>query len=231
MVAFLQEHPGIGTPVAEGNDDHNIESANDTREHLENLVDVAGTPAETFRSRGIAGPIPDFIKYRPHARCGEGRHRRAPPGARSGCRAAARLSRSGRPEEHDRTKPPPFCIEKAPDAVFEFPKPNDATDPLADTLVVEGLENVLAWPNSADQSGSSVCPALAPCKICRSGKARILIVRDGDKPGSGADKGLIAGVDHLLLEGAIVHITHTPPGDDANSIVRIPRPPWRFRNC
>ena len=221
LVAFLQEHPGIGTPVAEGNDDHNIESANDTREHLENLVDVAGTPAETYlRSRGIAGPIPDFIKYRPHARCGEGAIA-VPLQARD--RVVGLQLGYLDPDGRKSTITPNrrrFALEKAPDAVFEFPKPNDATDLLADTLVVEGLENAL----SLAELGRSVrivgLPGIGTLQNLpvRKGE-RILIVRDGDKPGSGADKGLIAGVDHLLLEGAIVHITHTPPGDDANSIL------------
>ena len=149
-----------------------------------------------------------------------GRHRRTPTGARSGGRAQlGYLDPDGRKSTITPNRRR-FALEKAPDAVFEFPKPNDATDLLADTLVVEGLENAL----SLAELGRSVrivgLPGIGTLQNLpvRKGE-KILIVRDGDKPGSGADKGLIAGVDHLLLEGAIVHITHTPPGDDANSIL------------
>src|SRR5206468_1044468 len=48
----------------------------------------------------------------------------------------------------------------------------------------------------------------------------IVVFRDGDPEGSPADKGLIAGLDHLLIEGASVTVTETPTGEDANSILQ-----------
>jgi hypothetical protein len=40
---------------------------------------------------------------------------------------------------------------------------------------------------------------------------RVTVVRDGDAPGSPADKALRAGLDRLILDGADVYVTATPP--------------------
>ena len=52
------------------------------------------------------------------------------------------------------------------------------------------------------------------------GTLKITVVRDGDAPGSAADRALQEGIDRLLLSGHEVHITARPPlGLDANSIL------------
>jgi hypothetical protein len=49
---------------------------------------------------------------------------------------------------------------------------------------------------------------------------QLVVFRDGDAAGSPADKGLIAGIDRLLIEGATVRVTATPPEEDANSLLQ-----------
>jgi hypothetical protein len=50
---------------------------------------------------------------------------------------------------------------------------------------------------------------------------KVIVVRDGDAAGSEANKGLIKGLDHLLLElgDDAVRVTETPLDADANSIL------------
>jgi hypothetical protein len=50
--------------------------------------------------------------------------------------------------------------------------------------------------------------------------ADVVVFRDGDPTGSSADKALIAGIDHLILAGAVVRMTATPAGEDANAILQ-----------
>lgn len=54
-------------------DDHEIVNAAIAQELIDKLVDPMGTPAEGYLlSRGITGPLPDCVRFLPHARCGEG---------------------------------------------------------------------------------------------------------------------------------------------------------------
>ena len=48
----------------------------------------------------------------------------------------------------------------------------------------------------------------------------MLVVCDGDELESAAHKGLITGLDSLLLQTDAVWRTKTPAGEDANSILR-----------
>jgi hypothetical protein len=49
---------------------------------------------------------------------------------------------------------------------------------------------------------------------------RIVVFRDGDAPDSPARRALTKGLDALLLGGAIVNVTNTPDGQDANSLLQ-----------
>ena len=97
---------------------------------------------------------------------------------------------------------------------------NDAVDILADTLVVEGLEDLLSLAELGRAARLVGLPGIGTLRHLpvKEGE-RITVFRDGDEPGSGADKGLVAGVDHLLLEGAVVRVTSTPNGQDANDVL------------
>ena len=173
-----------------------------------------------MRSRGITGPLPDFVKFLPNARCGEGA-------------IAGLLQARGRvvglqigyidPDGRKSTVDPPrrrFALEKAPDAVFEIAKPTSAIDFIADTLIAEGLEDTLSLAELGRAVRIVGLPGIGTlCSLPVKKGERIVVVRDGDDPGSPADQGLSAGVDNLLLEGAKVSVTCTAPGDDANSIL------------
>ena len=210
---ILHSHPGIGSAVLDVEEDRVIERAEITQEIFGRLVDPGGTPAEIYlQSRGITGPLPDFVKYWPNARCGEGA-------------VVGLLSARGRvvglqagyidPDGRKSTIWPyrrRFALEKAPDAVFEIPRPNAATDLLGDALVTEGIEDVLSLAELGRAMRIVGLPGIGTLAHVpvRKGE-RIIVVRDGDGPGSPADRGLAAGVDHLLLGGATVKITCTPP--------------------
>ena len=92
---------------------------------------------------------------------------------------------------------------------------------LGDVLVTEGLEDALSLAGLGRAMRIVGLPGIGTlAQIPVKKGERIIVVRDGDQPGSPADLGLTAGVDHLLLERAVVKITTTPPDQDANSILQ-----------
>ena len=83
-------------------------------------------------------------------------------------------------------------------------------------LLTEGLEDALSLRCLGH-------PVYAFTSVGNLGKVAppepdVVIVRDGDPPGSEADRAVTRGADRLLLAGRGVAITQTPPGEDANSI-------------
>jgi len=228
--AWLEAHPGTGSCTEVGSEDDDAASqvlAHHNKykceEVLRDAVAVTGTIAEVYlaQARGIPGPYPDWVRYLQHARVGEG--------------ALVGLLRS-----HDRVVGvqiiyldafgskslvrPQWCrfmLEKAPDAVFEIAAAADGVDMQIDTMIFEGLEdllsgNMLGWP--VRLIGLPGVGTLKHIKI-RKGE-RVVVIRDGDLPGAPADNGLVKGLDNLLLQEAAVRVTHTPSEADANSILR-----------
>ena len=113
-----------------------------------------------------------------------------------------------------------FNLEKSPGAGFLLRSSAGGT-----LLIGEGLEDGL----SLTLLGTGPGPRLARYWRLETSlelpKDRAVVVfRDGDAPGKPADRGLVAGVDHLLLEGAAVKVTNTPDGQDANSILQAAGP-------
>ena len=83
-------------------------------------------------------------------------------------------------------------------------------------LLTEGLEDALSLRCLGH-------PIYAFTSVGNLGKVAppepdAVIVRDGDPPGSEADRAVTRGADRLLLAGRRVAITQTPAGEDANSI-------------
>src|SRR5215217_277268 len=73
LALFLTSYPGSGTVPAGDAEDREIDRAPTTLQIIDTSVSPEATPAATdLWSRNILGPIPDFIKYLPNARCGEG---------------------------------------------------------------------------------------------------------------------------------------------------------------
>jgi hypothetical protein len=228
--AWLEAHAGTGPCTAVDSDDDDDASqvlAHHNKykceEVLRNAVAVTGTIAEVYltQARGISGPYPDCARCLHDARVGEG----ALVGLlRSHDRLVgvqvAYLDTFGskslvRPQRRR------FMLERAPDAVFEIAAAADVVDMQIDTMIFEGLEDLLSgnrlgWP--VRLIGLPGVGTLQHVKI-RKGE-RVVVVRDGDQPGAPADNGLVEGLDNLLLQEAAVRITHTPSGADANSILR-----------
>ena len=86
--------------------------------------------------------------------------------------------------------------------------------------LVEGVEKALAlivagYPRAAATLGvGAIGRAYVPRDI-----QKVVVVRDGDPPGSEADRALHCGWVRLLAQGVRVRVTSTPPGEDANSVL------------
>jgi putative DNA primase/helicase len=224
---FLKSHPGTGTGFVGG--DTEIESALAAQEILDQLVEPGLTKAATYVrvERGIE--ITDFsnmpVRFLPYARVGESAiagiltsHGRV-VGVQIGYlnfHAGKSLVSPVRRR---------FALERCPDAIFDFPAPVNATDMLADTVIAEGLEAALAVVSLGRPWRVIGLPGIGAMRHqqVKPGE-RVLVLRDGDEPGSRADRALIEGVDHYILEGASVRISATPLDEDPDSILRASGP-------
>jgi hypothetical protein len=219
--AWLVEHPGTGALDAIDPEEP-IEHGEIARGIIAKLGPIEGTPGEAnLRKRGIEGAIPDFVKYLPDARCGEGA-------------IAALLTSHGRvvgvqlgylTPSGDKSLVEPvrriYMLEPAPDAAFELSFTGTEADRQLATLVCEGLEDSLSVAETGATPPIIGLPGIGRLKHRKAKPGeRFIIIRDGDAPGSTADKGLIEGIDSLLLQGAEVRVTATPEGKDANDILR-----------
>jgi putative DNA primase/helicase len=224
--AFLQCHQGTGfcDSDASGFDDEcaSPASAAEAKDVRSRIVGLEGTATEAeayLHSRRLDTPFPccAFLK---DARCGESA-------------LVGILTSHGRtvgyqllfldPDGRKSTVEPKrrrLMLETARDAVFEMPYGGTNT---TEVVICEGLEDAL----SVYRFGKRRCriiglPGIGTLKYLHFARGtRITIVRDGDLPGSAADKALQVGVDHLFLMGCEVLITVCPPaGLDANAILQ-----------
>ena len=94
-------------------------------------------------------------------------------------------------------------------------------DPLPDaTLLVEGVEKAIAVHDAFPCVRVIGVPGIGRLRHIPPIPGVVLVVRDGDEPGSKADKSLVRGIDHLLLTGTeAVRVTATPRGQDADGIL------------
>jgi hypothetical protein len=225
VTAWLKAHPGTGTGITGNGDDAVIENATIARAIRDKVVEPE-TQTETYicQTRGVkltsfAGlPVRSLLL----ARTGES----AIVGLLTahGRETGMLLTYIDAHGQKSLVAPQRrrFNMEKAPGAVFELPAPDNATELLADTVVCEGLEDFLSVVSLGRSWAVKGLPGIGTLRhlSVRQGE-RVLVIRDGDARGSPSDKALIAGVDHLLNEGAaVVRITDTPPGEDANSILQ-----------
>ena len=222
--AWLQAHPGTGSigDAGDADDDNTVPgSAAYARDLLTRTFDPAGTVAETYlRSRAIRGTLPSCIRFVPDARIGES----ALAGIlTSHGRTTAIMLRYLDPIGRPSTIMPArrrFNIEKS-EAVFEVQAASNVVDLTTDTLIAEGLEDGLSLAELGRPVRIVALPGIAALRHVpvRPGE-RIIICADGDLADSAAHRTLIAGTDALLLQGAVVRVTETPSGDDANSILQ-----------
>ncbi len=201
-----------------------------------------------LRSRGLEPPYPDCVRFLERTdRTGEGAvvavltddEGRA-------CCLAAGLCRRARCQVHDhaatqalaarrglvRARPAAHPAHRAPTsrALLKTAKPirsrrcarrrqRQRTSPSSRRTwrsLTEGLEDALSLrclghPIYAFTSVGNLGKVVPP-------EPDVVIVRDGDPPGSEADRAVARGADRLLLAGRQVAITQTPAGEDANSI-------------
>lgn len=223
--AWLADHTGPGacgsSSPGVADDAAAVARAEFAAAVIENSVPVAGTPAEAYlNSRGLARPFPDCVRYLPNARLGEGAlvgiltaggtnvgvqiGYLDPHGCKSTVAPARRV----------------FLLDIEVRGVFAIAS---SADEVAHDgpVIVEGLEDAL----SCAQAGASRTVIGVP-GVARLGSFSLkggecaVVFRDGDPEGSAADKALIKALDHLMLSGANVRVTETPPGGDANSILQ-----------
>jgi hypothetical protein len=102
-----------------------------------------------------------------------------------------------------------------------MPRTADDADVLRDaTLVTEGAEKAFACHLAFPFLPVLGVPGIGRLRHIPPIKGNVLIICDGDEPGSRADKSLIAGIDHLYLTGTTkVRAAKTPLGTDADAIV------------
>jgi len=231
--AWLANHPGTGECTGAADRDDVTSASNGAAEQvLAEAVEIAGTPAEAYlQSRRIDQPYPDGVRYWPNARPGEGA-------------IVFELTAHGRvvgvqvgyldPDGNESIVVPQrrkLLLEKAPGAVFEIP----ASEPGSETIIACGIEDALAikrWLKRTTPLHVIGLPgdgALRHVRIERG--ATVTVCRDGDPPGSPADKAIQTGLDNLLLQAGYapdwatvpnevsVFVTRTPEGSDANSVL------------
>jgi Protein of unknown function (DUF3631) len=119
-----------------------------------------------------------------------------------------------------------FLLDKeaARDGAFRIPAapaPDDAV--LADiTLVVEGLENACAMHEAFPFSAIWGIPGIGRLQHLKLKRGtKLLVLSDGDgEEKQAARSSLTKGIDHLILEGAVVMLATPPLDTDANKLLQ-----------
>ena len=234
---FLRSHGGAG-PLSQrsqlGKEDRKSSAAarakvDYSRGVLSRSDIVKGTPAAKYlKSRGIAPPYPKNIKFIPDARAGEGALVAVIEDL-AGEAVAIRLRYIDRDGQGSLIDPKRRLYALVPDwairGLFRLPGISNK-DASARFIVAEGVEDALSLRKACPDS-----PVVGITGVAYLGKAdlpghgEVVVVRDGDAPGSAADKSLRAGVDRLILAGhGTVSVTATPLGLDANDILQVEGP-------
>jgi putative DNA primase/helicase len=222
--AWLASHAGSGACDGAEDDDGSqaVAHANaiGAKEVIDAVVAADGTLAETYlRSRGIQPPYPDCVRFLANARLGES--------AMVGLLIAhdaiigtqlTYLDALANKSLHEPVRQT-FLLdrERAKGAVFVVEKLSSN----GRLLLAEGLEDGLSLRACGRPEAIFALPGIGGLRHfpARRGQG-IIFTRDGDEPDSAADKALIEGLDHLVLQKAEVRVTQTPLGKDANNILR-----------
>jgi hypothetical protein len=233
-VAFLKANPGNGTANAESGDDEDETrrafNATVAADILAKAVPIIGTPAEVYlrQTRKITGSRPDdLLHFLPDTRPGE-------------CALIAVLSAADAiagvqitylnltPVGHKSLIKPQRRIYlldtvHARSAAFRVTVDDDANRPFvhSGTVIVEGTEHALSIAQS--HIAPRVVATMGVGGIGRyvpTEDESILIVRDGDLPGSKVAGTLVTAVDSLTLAGAVVRVSDMLDNFDANKILQ-----------
>ena len=230
---FLRSHEGAG-PLSQrsqlGKDDKKSSAAarakvDYARGVLSRSVGVKGTPAaEYLKSRGITPPYPKNIKFLADARVGEGAMVAVIEDV-AGEPVAIHLRYIDPDGEGSLTEPRRRLFPLVSDwAIRGFFSLSVATENgiSGRIIIAEGVEDALSLRKACPDTlvvGITGVAYLGKADLPELGE--VVVVRDGDAPGSAADKSLRTGVDRLILAGhGTVSVTETPLGLDANDILR-----------
>jgi hypothetical protein len=217
---WLAAHDGIGDCGSDP-DGYSRGSVNLAEDVRARMVPIAGTDAEKYlRSPHLKPPWPDCLGYLHDARLGDNAAVAAFDGG-----AGYQLTFLDPMGRKSTVAPLRRRYMFTPGESVSFTissPPGGVADTLADLIICEGIEDGLAARQAL--AGHHVriiaIPGCGTLKGLNIKKAtRVVIVRDGDAPGSGADIALTKGIDRLLLDGAQVRVTPTPVDADANSIL------------
>jgi hypothetical protein len=227
VLAWLHTHSGCGIANATTESDacdRDTKHADFCRLVLNAIGAVANTPAQAYlESRGIYGDWPHhLIAFVDDERPGQGalvgiisNENGAPAGIQLG-----HLDALGRKLSIGGAERRQFLLDRAtPGLGFHIvPTALDAACPL---VVCEGLENALSIALAYPTAEIIGLPGIGRMRRLPPFAGRdIVVFSDGDAAGSPASRTLTAGIDHLLLGGARVKVTDTPPEADANSILQ-----------
>ncbi len=188
---------------------------------LARAVPAEGTVAEVYlRSRGLPPPYPTCVKFVPDVRIGE----HAILGVLSARGRTVGVQVGFLAPDGRKTPLSPqrkvYYLERdaGPEGVFAIRAPDDTGT--ATLVVTEGLEDGLAVAEATVAPWIVALPGIGGLMHLEvpSGTP-VTMARHGDEPGSAADRGLIAGLDRLLLAGITARVAHTPLHADANSIL------------
>ena len=220
---FLDEHKGFGSLGDNSEDtlDSKSEASRLAMEHfIQQMCPITNSLAETYlKSRGINAPYPDNLGWVQDARWGEGAMVAVINGPEGP--AAIQLTYVTPEGNKSNVKPHRRTYRNQPDwqagGGFRLTVDNAPSR----TLIAEGVEDALSLFQA--KAGTVIIASLG---LSNLGKAPVdktlpvVVFRDGDEPDSPAEKGLARGADRLILQGAIVAVTNTPLGSDANALLQ-----------
>jgi hypothetical protein len=226
---WLDSHAGTGDCDGDVEDDDGRPAskiggrlpAEHARELLARSQPVDGTPAAAYlQSRALSPPWPPWLRFVADARTGEDgllailRAHQTDVGLQvtyldpAGAKSTVEPLRQAFLWERDHGKA----------GVFEWSPFMPGTDQLP-LLVCEGVEDVLSLATVVPDNRILGLPGIhVLAQLTVSRDSRVIVCRDGDAPGSDADKGLIRGLDRLLLQHAEVLVTAPEQNQDNNDV-------------
>ena len=221
--AFLVEHHGVGSLKVDPEDtsDNKQEASRLAIEHfVSHMQPVIGTPAEPYlKSRGINRPYPDNLGYVGQARTGEGAMVAIVNGSDNP--TAVQLTYLTPDGHKSSTEPQRRTYRGQSDWQSGDGFRLSVKGAAKRIVIAEGVEDALSLLQV--KAGAVIIASLGLSNLGKSAvdaKLPVIVFRDGDDPGSPAEKGLAKGVDRLILQGAAVAVTDTPPGSDANALLQ-----------
>jgi hypothetical protein len=215
---------------ADGGDwvhEHTRHSLEDCERAQRDGVAIEGTAAELYllKQRKLQQPFWDGLRYLPDARTGEGALI-APLSVLDNGKAAGYLATfldpDGRKSAIDPVRQTWKLDEKpTPNAIFDLP-----TSETADiTMICDGLEDAMSvWLATFGKPRRVIgLPGIWALRhLVFPEHTKLLVIPDGDAPGSQGAKWLSEGIDRQLLSGCVVYCTPIPapqtPKIDANQI-------------